>query len=345
MPNWKKLIVSGSDASLASLQLTDLNPIEDTTVLVIDPSGNVGTKENAASSGTSGTSGSSGSSGTNGSSGTSGSSGSSGTSGSSGLDGPDGVSGTSGTSGSSGSSGVDGQDGTSGTDGTSGINGSSGGGGYVHTQSSAEAEWNITHNLDTRPLNVDIVDNSYNLIITEDIEFDSADTAIIRFPEARSGYAIFSSISASAGGNNLTINNNADNRVLTANGTTTSIDGEIKLTFDGDLLSVNGSGGIHSTGSIEAPNFITTSDRRLKDNIVAIQDSLDTIKQFTAYEYNKNGIPEAGFIAQEVQGVLPYAVFDNGKYLTMNDRPILAHMHKAILELEERISVIEKKLD
>ena len=28
----------------------------------------------------------------------------------------------------------------------------------------------------------------------------------------------------------------------------------------------------------------------------------------------------------------------------MNDRPVLAHMHKAILELEERIKAIETQL-
>jgi len=120
MPNWKKLIVSGSDASLTNLQLTDLNPIEDDTVLVIDSSGNVGTKESAASSGTSGANGSSGTSGNSGSSGTSGNSGSSGTSGNSGS------SGTSGNSGSSGTSGVDGDDGSDGSSGTSGNSGSSG---------------------------------------------------------------------------------------------------------------------------------------------------------------------------------------------------------------------------
>ena len=78
---------------------------------------------------------------------------------------------------------------------------------------------------------------------------------------------------------------------------------------------------------------------------MAISESLDTLKQFTAYEYTKDGLPDAGFIAQEVQEVLPYAVFtdDNG-YLTMNDRPILAHMHKAIVELEKRLKVIELTL-
>ena len=76
MPNWKKVITSGSNAELAQIKLTDLsNQGSETTTLVINSSGVVGTRENAASSGSSGTSGSSGSSGTSGSSGSSGTSG------------------------------------------------------------------------------------------------------------------------------------------------------------------------------------------------------------------------------------------------------------------------------
>ena len=40
-------------------------------------------------------------------------------------------------------------------------------------------------------------------------------------------------------GGGLTINNNVNNRLLTANGGTTSIDGEANLTFDGTILNVN----------------------------------------------------------------------------------------------------------
>ena len=162
MADWKKIIVSGSIADLAGISLSDLQgqPTEG-TVLTINPSGVVGTKEGASgtsgssgSSGTSGTSGSdgssgssgtsgvdgavgsSGTSGTNGSSGTSGSNGSSGSSGTSGDDGAAGSSGSSGTSGSSGSSGTSGSsgaDGSSGTSGTSGSDGSSGSSGTSGT--------------------------------------------------------------------------------------------------------------------------------------------------------------------------------------------------------------------
>ena len=48
MANWKKVIVSGSIAELAELSLSSLpaKPSEN-TVLVIDSTGEVGTRENA----------------------------------------------------------------------------------------------------------------------------------------------------------------------------------------------------------------------------------------------------------------------------------------------------------
>ena len=111
------------------------------------------------------------------------------------------------------------------------------------------------------------------------------------------------------------------------------------------LATVTGRGSTTTT-TITAANFITTSDQRLKSNIKPISEGLNTLKRFLSYEYVKDGQQDAGFLAQEVQQAIPYSVFEgkNG-YLTMNDRPILAHMHKAILELEQRIAAIESKLD
>ena len=387
MPSWKKVIISGSDAALNSLNITngftassptsfgdsltdvhsftgsiyntgsnfyinDLpNLITETRTVVVTTDGRLGYKVNAASSGTSGTSGTTGTSGTSGTSGTTGTSGTSGTSGADGTSGTsaiDGTSGTTGTSGTSGAQGPSGTSGTSGTDGTSGttgtsgtsgtsgINGSSGGGGFIYEQTSSSTSWLITHSLDTRPLNVDIVDANYNLIITEDISFPTVDTAEINFPSATQGTAIFSSISAS-------VDKATDLQLATDNGNITTND--MVVTGSGSSRLTLSGGTITASGDIQANNFITTSDKKLKSQITEIGSGLEVIKQFTSYEYIKNGEPDAGFIAQEVQKVLPYAVStgSNG-YLTMNDRPVLAHIHKAILELEERIKAIETQL-
>ena len=104
-------------------------------------------------------------------------------------------------------------------------------------------------------------------------------------------------------------------------------------------------GYVEVEGDVTANDFVTTSDRNLKSEITEIGSGLDVIKQFTAYEYVKNERQDAGFIAQEVGEAIPYAVFTGSDgYLGMSDRPVLAHMHKAIIELEKRIKLIEDRL-
>jgi len=112
-------------------------------------------------------------------------------------------------------------------------------------------------------------------------------------------------------------------------------------TFTGSLYI---SGGLETVSEMTAANFVTTSDRRLKSEIIPIKNGLEVIKQFTSYEYFKNENKEAGFIAQEVQNVIPYAVKQGEDgYLRMNDRAVLAYIHKAVLELEQRITALEQK--
>ena len=99
-------------------------------------------------------------------------------------------------------------------------------------------------------------------------------------------------------------------------------------------------------GAMEAEFFSETSDRRLKQSIKPIQNGLDTIKKFLSYEYKKNEFKDAGFIAQEVQEVLPYAINKNEKdYLTLNDTAILAYLQKSIKELDKRLSIVNQKLN
>ena len=115
----------------------------------------------------------------------------------------------------------------------------------------------------------------------------------------------------------------------------------------GDLAPKSGSNLTFnsSSGALTASNFVTTSDKRLKSQIQPIKEGLEIIKQFTSYNYIKDNERESGFIAQEVKEVIPHVVYENNQgYLSMSYRGVLAHMHKAILELEQRLVAIEKKL-
>jgi hypothetical protein len=103
---------------------------------------------------------------------------------------------------------------------------------------------------------------------------------------------------------------------------------------------------IASSGIVtEGSNFAISSDKRLKSEIKPIKEGLEVIKQFTSYNYIKGGKKESGFIAQEVQEVIPHTVYEDKEgMLSMSDRGVVAHMHKAILELEKRLISIEEKL-
>ena len=99
------------------------------------------------------------------------------------------------------------------------------------------------------------------------------------------------------------------------------------------------------SGNVTANNFVTTSDRKLKKDIEPIKEGLETLKKFVSYEYELNNKKDAGFIAQEVEESLPYAVHTKKDgYLALDTKPIIAHMHKAILEIDKRLSAIEEKL-
>lgn len=156
-----------------------------------------------------------------------------------------------------------------------------------------------------------------------------------------------STITLDATGGGVTINNNVDNYVITATGTANTINGESTLTYNASTgtLCATGAGGVCVTNCVSADNFITTSDIRLKSDIKELKCSIDVLKKFKSYAYIKGGYEDAGFIAQEVCEAIPYTVTTNTEgYLTMRDRPILAYMHNAIIELSNKLNCLESKI-
>jgi hypothetical protein len=145
---------------------------------------------------------------------------------------------------------------------------------------------------------------------------------------------------------------NADRVLLRQAGTNDVYVGDIDAnggkviirTNGNDVVTIASTGASTFSSTVTATNFITTSDRRLKSEIKEIKDAVSKLSKFKAYEYIKDDKQDAGFIAQEVQEVIPYSIntMDNG-YLSMNDRPILALIHQAIIEINERLTKLENK--
>lgn len=90
--------------------------------------------------------------------------------------------------------------------------------------------------------------------------------------------------------------------------------------------------------------YYHTSDATLKTNVRPIDDPLGLVGRLAGHRFNwkADGTPDIGFIAQEVQGVLPEAVghAPNGK-LTVKYDIMAAPLVEAVKALSHRINVIE----
>jgi hypothetical protein len=100
--------------------------------------------------------------------------------------------------------------------------------------------------------------------------------------------------------------------------------------------------------SVHATNgTIQTSDARLKENIQPLDYGLQTVAQLRPVSYrwkdNPAGDAHLGFLAQEVQALIPEAVHDagNGQPLGMQYSELIPVLVKAIQEQEERLKKVE----
>ncbi|WP_454877404.1 tail fiber domain-containing protein [Serratia inhibens] len=67
--------------------------------------------------------------------------------------------------------------------------------------------------------------------------------------------------------------------------------------------------------------WLSSSDARMKTEIVKIEGALEKLGKISGYTYLKQGVPEAGVIAQEVENVLPQTVTTTE--LKLNDGSVL----------------------
>ena len=98
--------------------------------------------------------------------------------------------------------------------------------------------------------------------------------------------------------------------------------------------------------------FGSTSDIKLKENIEVIPDALDKVKQLKGitFNYKKDGKVSTGLIAQDLEKVLPEAVYeasavddDEDKHLAVRYGNTVGLLVEAIKELEARVKELEGK--
>ena len=168
-------------------------------------------------------------------------------------------------------------------------------------------------------------------------------------------------------GTTTTITDNTDNYILTGTGTANTIQGESKVTFNDTTLYINGALGVGSAtpttiGLIHATNDIvaySTSDRRLKENVILIPNALSKVLKLSGNTFDWKELKEeeivtihghsgrdVGVIAQEVEIVLPEAVStrENG-YKAVNYDKLIPLLIEAIKEQQIEIEELKRRIN
>ena len=127
-----------------------------------------------------------------------------------------------------------------------------------------------------------------------------------------------------------------------------------QVQYDGDVVSA---GNITAFGA--SSNFLNVSDKRLKKNIHTISESLDRILELrpTEFVWKENDKRDIGFIAQEVEEIIPEIVETSEGFLdthtddesqddvkTVSYSKLTPYLVDTIQELTKRIEELEKKV-
>jgi len=130
---------------------------------------------------------------------------------------------------------------------------------------------------------------------------------------------------------------------------------DLANTFIDFRFGVTQIGSVTATGGGTATSYNTTSDYRLKDNIVDFTDGLETVKRVRPVKFNwrKTGEECQGFIAHEFQSVLPNAVHGekdevdeegNPMYQAMDASFLISALTSAVQQLSKQNEELEARL-
>ena len=120
-------------------------------------------------------------------------------------------------------------------------------------------------------------------------------------------------------------------------------------------MNLNSDGDLHVDGIVQSGGTTLTSDIRLKKNILPLNKALNVIQKLNPVSYQKKqtiesdnySINENGFIAQELQKVLPMLVHestDKEKLLSVNYTAIIPILTKGIQEQQAQIEELKKEM-
>lgn len=99
------------------------------------------------------------------------------------------------------------------------------------------------------------------------------------------------------------------------------------------------------SGTVTAPNFVSSSDARLKTNVTPISDALQKVQALRGVTYNmiEGGSREIGLIAQDVQAVAPEAVVETEGLLRLAYGNLVGLLVEAIKDLSAEVEQLKGK--
>ena len=113
--------------------------------------------------------------------------------------------------------------------------------------------------------------------------------------------------------------------------------------YDAAIAAKAALSGATFTGIITAPNFVSSSDARLKSEVETIADALALVSALRGVRFTMDGSRQIGVIAQEVEPVLPEVVRDNeAGQLSVAYGNITGLLIEAVKELAARVAALEE---
>jgi hypothetical protein len=124
-----------------------------------------------------------------------------------------------------------------------------------------------------------------------------------------------------------------------------------KLTVAGAINSTDLLGGVTTLSTDANGNIIRTpSDQKLKTNVETITSALDKVNHMRGVSYNwidtnRFGTStEIGFVAQELETVVPEVVKSGGEYKSVNYQNLVALLTEAIKELSHKVDTFAESI-
>lgn len=139
----------------------------------------------------------------------------------------------------------------------------------------------------------------------------------------------------------------------------TGSSGNVKFYTDGtETMRLASDGDLHVQSDVIAYSS-TVSDARLKDDVLTIDNALDKVKALRGVEYvwnkgGREGQKDLGFIAQEVEQVIPEIVREkkmpllddtSKEYKTVDYEKVVAVLVEAMKEQQKQIDELKARLD